>query len=53
MSNGDPVLGQVGAKGFLEDLVKSFEDAIDLKSKTKLKLNFAHDYTLAIILAGL
>ena len=53
VSQGDEALWKVGSKAFFDDLLTQMESLIDGESTLKMKLNFAHDYTLAILIEGL
>ena len=50
---GHPDLYRTGAKVFLDSIYETMEKVIDGETPLKLRLNFAHDTTLSIILNGL
>lgn len=50
---GDERLWKVGAKRYLDKLVNSMDKVISGETTYKMELNFSHDTSTAIILAGL
>ena len=51
--NGDPLLYQIGAKVFLENLTSHMDSIITGNSEKKVIINFSHDTIVGIMLSGL
>ena len=49
----DPQQGSIGGKAYLERLEETFDKVIEGETPLKMRLNFAHDHTVSVILAGM
>lgn len=53
LSWGNEQFWKIGAKGFLDKLLASMDKIIAGEPTQKMEINFAHDTSIAIILAGM